>query len=391
MNIFITGGAGFIGQACIRKMMPEHSITCVDNLDPQVHGMNASFPKWMTENVHCIKADVRDIARYASHLARQDVIIHLAAQTGTGQSMYERSRYVGSNVEGTANLLDAVQSNCGQLTRFVLSSSRAVYGEGMLISSEGIKRPAFRPIRRMDQERWEPVDENDDEGIVCPMTYGNECRPTSVYGMTKLWQEELLMKYALVTDTEAIIMRIQNAYGPGQSLSNPYTGIIGLFSTLLRRGEPVELFEDGMMLRDFVFIDDVVATFEKAAIEQMPDAQTIDLGTGMPVTLVDLVQVIASVGGYEPEYHVSGRYRLGDVRHAYADTSSIKKWINVYEPKDIRAGIALYMSWFTEEEGVGDAIAQKSFEELNDHGILRTGDRRRDDLIGNPRKSPGRE
>ena len=267
-------------------------------------------------DVQLVVGDVTDKATWDQLLGslRPEVIIHLAAETGTGQSLTESERHGRVNVCGTTTMLDALSRSGHAPARFVLASSRAVYGEGRWLSEAGCTvYPRNRTRTMLEQGRW------DFPGL----TYSPCCavttwpQPCSVYGATKLAQEHLLAAWCAAHESELAILRLQNVYGPGQSLSNSYTGILPLFCRLAREGRPIPLYEDGAMLRDFVHIDDVAAALFVAATGAGLSAP-VDIGTGRAVLIGNVARAVALRYGSPPPV-VTGQYRFGDVRHAACD------------------------------------------------------------------------
>jgi dTDP-L-rhamnose 4-epimerase len=313
--ILITGGAGFIGSALSHLITSPGSlpVVAIDSLHPQVH-VQCVRPPELHKDAHLIVADICEPLTWITFLAqwRPSVIVHLAAETGTGQSLSEASRHTHVNVTGTARMLDAFATVGHVPQRFVLSSSRAVYGEGVWIEADGTRiNPGQRSKAMLDAGQWNFVN-----ATALPFVADETpAHPTSIYGATKLAQEQIIRSWALSFGSEVAILRLQNVYGPGQSLDNPYTGIVSLFSRLARAGRSIPLYEDGLMRRDFIFISDVARALLKAMCEQNADGQIYDIGYGKPTTIADVANLIAAHYG-APAPHICGKYRNGDVRHA---------------------------------------------------------------------------
>lgn len=374
MSILVTGGAGFIGRAIIASLPESVPVTCIDVLEAQAHAGRTTFPAWLSDRARCIRADIRDTAAYADTLHDVDVVIHLAAQTGTGQSMYERSRYVGHNVDGTACLLDALALHAPHLSRIVLASSRAVYGEGMLRVHDGRLLPAQRTLERLSSGQWNAIAADGSPGDPVAMQEDFPCNPTSVYGLTKWWQEQLIVDSAARSGVHHTILRIQNAYGPGQELRNPYTGIIGIFCSLLFRDLEIELFEDGEVMRDFVYVDDVADAFVRAAVGDRPPYSIMNIGSRDAVSLRTLVERLGGAAGRTPRVRVSGRYRVGDIRHAIADTTRCDAWLQGGPRTSLEEGLRRYWAWFSEQEALATETLRESFEEMERSGVLRASE-----------------
>ena len=261
-NILITGGAGFIGSRLCEKLYEKgYNITVLDNLSPQIHGGNESglFGK-IKNKCKFIKGDVRNKEDWQKALKGQEVVVHLASETGTGQSMYEIEKYNDVNVMGTSNMLEVLSTSNHLVKKIILSSSRSVYGEGKYKSNnQVIQYPKSRNIKHLEQGIFNLLCENTNQ-VMKPMPTDEESliNPKSIYALTKYTQEKMILLISQSLSINPVILRYQNVFGPGQSLSNPYTGILSIFSTRILNGNDLDVYEDGLESRDFVYIDDVV-------------------------------------------------------------------------------------------------------------------------------------
>lgn len=337
-RVLVTGGAGFIGSALADRYAPEVGQWVVfDNLLPQVHGINgrpALHPAAML-----VEGDVRDRAALTRAVSecRPDVVIHLAAETGTGQSLTEPSRHTDVNATGTAVLFEALDSHLPR--RLVLTSSRAVYGEGSWQASDGrVVRPGPRPASMLAHGLWDFPDL-----VALPSASRSSVPdPSNVYGATKLAQEHLVTSWTAARGVEPAILRLQNVYGPGQSPINPYTGITTLFVRLAHAGKSIPVFEDGHIVRDFVFIDDVVQAIASAV--SAPGPVLADVGSGVPTSIAELAEAIAGILE-APAPSVTGQYRLGDVRHASCDMTD-SEWVRNDGPAtELGDGLRRLSNW----------------------------------------------
>ena len=311
----VTGGAGFIGCAVSASLARQFDrVVAIDNLHPQVHPQRQR-PAALDRKVELVVGDVTDPKVWDDVL--EDVepraILHLAAETGTGQSLLEATRHAHVNVTGTTTMLDALARHRRVPERIVLASSRAVYGEGAWRRRDRdiVFYPGQRTRAQLERREW------DFPGLE-PLPFSaatTDPRPTSVYGATKLAQEHVLRAWACALGVNAIVLRLQNVYGPGQSLHNPYTGICSLFARLAREGETVPVYEDGRIVRDFVYIGDVAAAIGSALRKTDAPAHAYDIGSGSATTIEQLAQLIASLYG-APTPRINGAFRHGDVRHA---------------------------------------------------------------------------
>lgn len=343
-RVLVTGGAGFIGTA-LAKAAASRTRTWVafDNLLPQVHGENPQLD--LPDCVDLVVGDVRDSDALASALGRvtPDVVIHLAAETGTGQSLAEPSRHTDVNLTGTARLLEALSATPELPHRIVLTSSRAVYGEGLWTDQRGrTHSPMTRPPEMLVRGEW------DFPGLT-PLPSGVSITPPtpcSVYGSTKWAQESLLSTWAAARGVSTGILRLQNVYGPGQSPINPYTGITTIFFRLGARGESIPVYEDGNIGRDFVFIDDVVRAV--VTVAEHDAGVIVDVGSGHRSTILETAREIARLTG-APAPTVTGQYRLGDVRDASCAMAG-SAWVFGDEPPvALAAGLGALGAWMSSQ------------------------------------------
>ncbi len=340
----VTGGAGFIGCAIAPALAQRFDrVRVMDNLHPQVHA-NRQRPVVLDPQVEFVLADVcsaHDWERALDGFA-PEVVIHLAAETGTGQSLTEASRHADANVLGTARMLDALAHLSRLPKRIVLSSSRAVYGEGAWQRTRdgAILDPGQRDRAMLEAAQW------DFPGLQ-PLPHEaahTHAHPTSVYGATKLAQEHLLAAWSRALGVQACVLRLQNVYGPGQSLSNPYTGIVPLFCRLAREGKSIPVYEDGAIVRDFVAIDDVARALLAAAAPEAAFDGVIDIGAGVATTILQLAQWIARRYG-APAPTINGMFRHGDVRHACARIQRAADVLGWQPTVDLDAGLERLCAW----------------------------------------------
>jgi dTDP-L-rhamnose 4-epimerase len=372
VKILITGGAGFIGKWIIEKFPSNHEIIIIDSLDGQVHKVAQDFSSDLKARAVCIKADIQSIEAYEETLESIDVVIHLAAQTGTGQSMYEISKYVQHNANGTAKLLECISKLKHKPRRIILSSSRAVYGDGAYTDGNQIYYPERRSVENLQKGMWDFVSSKGEKLRSLPMREDHLTKSTSVYGWTKLWQEQLLQNYCESHDIDLVTLRFQNVYGPKQELGNPYTGIIGIFTNAISQENSLELFEDGLVTRDFVFVGDVADFVVKCALHKFPINSIINVGSGQAITLVDVVETIAKLVNKPANYSISGRFRVGDVRHAVADMNRYQDIFGQWSPTSFKDGLSQYLEWYLVQDPLSHSVLQKSFQEMERTGLLRS-------------------
>lgn len=376
-NILVTGGAGFIGSNVALKLLSKgYHVTVLDNLTKQIHGENPELtsPLYLSikDKVHFIKGSVTSREDWLKALDHQDAVIHLAAETGTGQSMYEIEKYVNTNIGGTALLLDILTNTKHHVKRVLVAESRAIYGEGRYYCE---RCGDVYPLERKDEDMA-----NGDFECKCPKCGGHvklvattedsAIHPSSVYGIAKQVQGQLVHLVCPTIGVESVSFRYQNVYGPGQSLSNPYTGILSIFSTRIKNGNGINIFEDGKETRDFVYIDDVAdATILGLEVPQANE-HVFNIGTGVTTDVLTVARTLCDKYGVHVPIQVSGNYRLGDIRHNYADIS-LARTILDFEPKwSFSDGIAQFCKWVNTQEIQEDKY-EASIEEMKNKGLYK--------------------
>ncbi len=295
MKILITGGAGFIGSnLCLRLRALGHTVRVLDNLTPQVHGSDAHVENILPPDVEFVKGDVRDMEALRKSLDGVEIVYHLAAQTGVGQSMYNIHEYIDCNVAGTASLLDLLAADRGSVRQIVLASSRAVYGEGAYTcASCGVVYPQPRSLDQLRNSRWE-IGCPKCSAALDPLPTDEEkpLHPGSIYAISKQVQEELCLCVGRTYDLPVTALRFFNVYGPGQSLINPYTGIITIFAARIREQKPPQIYEDGLESRDFVFISDIVDALVLARENASAYYEIINVGSGRAVSVLEMARIM---------------------------------------------------------------------------------------------------
>ncbi|AGG87746.1 NAD-dependent epimerase/dehydratase family protein [Rhodanobacter denitrificans] len=351
--IVVTGGAGFIGSALAHRLgVGGLPIIAVDNLHPQIHP-DRKRPDSLPEFAVLVKGDVTEAKTWNEVLAhwRPEILVHLAAETGTGQSLTEASRHANVNVVGTTAMLDALTRHGVKPRHVVLASSRAVYGEGAWCSESGaVFYPPPRSHAVLASGQWDPLPPDGNGKVTPKMHSGRDVfpAPTSVYGATKLAQEHILGAWCGAMQVPLSIFRLQNVYGPGQSPYNAYTGIITLFIRQARKGLQLEIYEDGEIGRDFVFIDDVVEAIAAGIAKPPMDRRLLDVGHGVSTTIREAATVIASHHA-APLPKVTGKFRDGDVRWAVADPEPLADQLGVRAKVPFEEGVRRVAEWLVEK------------------------------------------
>jgi dTDP-L-rhamnose 4-epimerase len=378
MNVLITGGAGFIGSnLALRLVSKNYAVRVLDNLSKQIHGDNpedSSLYQSIKGKVDFIRGDVRDSAVWGKALEGVDVVVHFAAETGTGQSMYEIHKYTDVNVNGTAGLLDYITNKKHQVKKLIAASSRAIYGEGKYFCKEhGVVYPLARKPEDMDTGDFEvKCPECNRTVFVLPSDEASKVHPVSIYGITKQMQEELVLACCKSLKIPAIVFRYQNVYGPGQSLRNPYTGILSIFSTCLINNKPVNIFEDGMESRDFVYIEDVVNATIAGIESDFQDYRSINVGTGIAVNVLTVAKTLKNLYNSDSNIYVSGNYRYGDIRHNMADIALLKERLGYIPLIHFEEGIACFSKWVkTQDVNNATVSYEESLIEMNAKGLYK--------------------
>jgi dTDP-L-rhamnose 4-epimerase len=372
-RILITGGAGFIGSNLVIKLLEKgYEVTVLDNLSEQIHGTHSDLLNTIIGKVHFIQGDVRNPEDWKKALKDQEIVVHLAAETGTGQSMYEIQKYVEVNISGTAIFLDYLVNEKHHIEKVVIASSRAIYGEGKYRCNEhGTIYPDERKETDLLKGEFEPKCPICNKTLILqPTDENSKIHPSSVYGITKQNQEQMVMNVCKSIGIPAVAFRYQNVYGPGQSLKNPYTGILSIFSTQIKNGNDINIFEDGKESRDFVFIDDVVKATILGIEKKEADFQIFNVGFGEGTTVTEVAQTLKKLYHSEVNIKESGNFRLGDIRHNYADLSRIKEKLNFQPDIDFPTGVAKFASWVNSQEIQEDQYS-KSIEEMKAKGLFK--------------------
>lgn len=375
MKILITGGAGFIGRHLALRLSKEgHQIKIFDNFNPQIHQQEA-VPLEIKSCAEIIKADIRDREALKKALIGVNQVVHYAAETGTGQSMYDIEKYFSVNVQGTATLIDLMQNDsCGKdINSVVVASSRSIYGEGLYrCDQHGDFHPQGREEKDILMGQFNFICPHcKSEMISYPTPESSILNPLSFYAVTKLTQEKAILLFAKNRRINGFALRYQNVYGPGQSLKNPYTGILAVFSTLARQNLPLNIFEDGKESRDFVYIDDVVEVTTRALNYRDHFVGSLNVGLGEAVSVLSLADKIKSFYNSDSEIKITGEYRKGDIRHNRADVDRLLNVLKIKPKISVQEGVECFLSW-ANNEPLYTIPYEKSIQELKDsHMFIR--------------------
>lgn len=371
-KILVTGGAGFIGSHLVDALVLRgHDVRVLDALVPQVHGPTSTWPAWVPSEVDKRHGDVTEISIWAEVLEGIDVVYHLAAEVGVGQSMYEITRYMNANTMGTANLLQFLARGNHNVRKLIVASSMSIYGEGAYETRDcEIVYPQLRSAAQLTEGEWEMLDPDRSEHLSpTPTNEDKPLFPTSIYAISKRDQEEMSLAIGRAYKIPTVALRFFNVYGPRQALSNPYTGVAAIFSSRLLNGRPPLIFEDGRQSRDFVHVSDIVQALLLAMERDEANYEAINVGTGRPTTILQVAEELIHELGVDLRPQVTAQFREGDIRHCYADIGKAERLLG-YRPRvRFEDGIRELVHWVRgqcAEDRVEGATA-----ELKERGLTR--------------------
>jgi dTDP-L-rhamnose 4-epimerase len=368
-KVLITGGAGFVGSHTADALLRcGHSVRIYDNLSEQVHA--AGMPGYLPRDVEFIRGDMRDLTALCHAVRGIDVIYHLAAAIGVGQSMYQIAYYTAVNNQGTANLLQAILETGVQPEKIILASSMSIYGEGKyLCAACGDVTAQLRSVEQLASKQWDTVCPSCNQPVMPVAT--DESKPlqcSSIYALSKKDQEEMVLLFSRTYGIPAVALRYFNIYGSRQSLSNPYTGVAAIFASRLMNGNPPIIFEDGLQMRDFVSVRDIVQANLLAMDSSAADGMALNVGSGQSVTLREVAAELGRALGVNVPFETTGKYRAGDIRHCFGDISAISGLLG-YRPRvRLKQGIQELVQWLKSQEA-NDRV-EEAMERLNLHGLV---------------------
>jgi dTDP-L-rhamnose 4-epimerase len=371
MRVLITGGAGFIGSHLADRLLAEgYEVRALDNLDRQVHS-SGERPDYLDDAVELLEGDVRDRDAVKRALDGVDAVVHFAAAVGVGQSMYEIERYTSINAMGAAAVLEEAVARRDTIRKLLVASSMSIYGEGQyrnpVTGASGLA-PGLRPEHQLAAREWEVLD----EGVELEPEATSELkplRPTSIYAINKRDHEEMFLAVGAAYGIPAVALRFFNVYGERQALSNPYTGVAAIFSSRLLNDRPPLVFEDGKQTRDFIDVRDIVRCCLLALTQDGADGQTLNVGTGVPTSIVEVAQTIARGLGKEIEPELVGKYRAGDIRHCFADTELAQELLGFAAEIPFESGMQDLLAWLEGQEAEDSVDAAR--EALVARGLAR--------------------
>jgi dTDP-L-rhamnose 4-epimerase len=360
-KILVTGGAGFIGSFLVDALVERgDDVRIYDALVPQVHGPMQALPDYLNPSAEFIKGDVRDREGLAKALQGVDVVFHLAAAVGVGQSMYQIQYYTDVNTLGSAILLDLLANTKHQVRKMVVASSMSIYGEGKYECAEcGAVYPKLRSEAQLKRRDWEMKCPHCGQDVrPVPTDEDKPLYPTSIYAITKRDHEEMFLSTGSAYSIPAVALRFYNTYGPRQALSNPYTGVMAIFSGRLLNHQPPVIYEDGLQSRDFTHVSDIVRGLLLAMDKPQADYQVFNLGTGLPTSIAQVAEMLSQhLTNGETRPLILNQFRAGDIRHCYADLSKARRFLG-FEPRvSLQEGLDDLLTWVKGQTAV-DRFAQ---------------------------------
>src|SRR3954465_3069101 len=365
-RVLITGGAGFIGSHLADQLLAAgYRVRALDNLNPQVHGPHAKRPAYLSADVELQVGDVRDAAAVRRALEGTDSVIHLAAAIGVGQSMYQIRNYMDINSVGTATLLEQLQLAGRKVQRLVVASSMSIYGEGRYRSEDGATHDRVsRTVAALKAATWDPLGPNGEPLTPVPTPEQKLPMLNSIYALSKYDQERMCLMFGAAYDVPTVALRLFNTYGPRQALSNPYTGVLAIFAARLLNGKPPVVFEDGQQRRDFVNVRDVARAFVLALTSEAAVNHAINIGSGVSLSIMEIARALAQVLRLpQTSAEIAGRYRVGDIRHCFAETTLGRELLGYEARVSLQDGLGELAEWLRRERAV-DAydVARRELE-----------------------------
>lgn len=367
-KILITGGAGFIGSHLADELLQNgYHIRVLDNLSEQVHGKDATRPDYLNSQVELQIGDIRDKTAVSKALKGIDAVFHLAAMVGVGQSMYQIKDYTEVNNVGTSVLLEALIDH--PVEKLVVASSMSIYGEGLYIDSQGDKKNhCERKLSDLRNDRWELY--NSEGELLKPVPTPEEkmTNLSSIYALSKYDQEKLCLITGKAYNIPSTALRFFNVFGTRQALSNPYTGVLAIFASRLLNNKSPLIFEDGKQQRDFIHVKDIARACRLAMEKPEAEGEVLNVGSGNQYTIEFIANKLAKVMGKEEiTAEITGKYRVGDIRHCFADTQKIKRILDFEPQVAFEDGLSELVEWLQTQIAIDNV--GKASSELSSRGL----------------------
>ncbi|MFX0104103.1 MAG: NAD-dependent epimerase/dehydratase family protein [Candidatus Hodarchaeota archaeon] len=374
-KVLVTGGAGFIGSHLVDMLIEQkgHEVSIIDTLEEQVHGKGDNPPDYLNKNANFLRGSVTEYKKLEDLVIENDVVFHLAAIVGVGQSMYQIKRYIDNNIIGLANLLDILVNSSHNVKKVVIASSNTIYGESKShCKTCGVIFPELRSLEQLKRKDWE---------INCPKCgskvkpllsdENSRTNPSSIYAFSKLAQEKMGLMIGKTYGINTTILRFFLVYGKRQALSNPYTGVCGIFITRTLYGNPPIIFEDGNQSRDFVNIKDVCQALILGMDKNAANGEIFNVGTGISTTIREVAEIITEKINPKLKPVYDQQFRIGDIRHSVADISKIKRRLGYSPTLTFKEGIIDLIDWIKAQKDDIQNPSQKAMQELKEKGLLK--------------------
>ena len=372
-KVLITGGAGFIGSHTVDLLIEKgYDVTILDNLEYQVH--EGKIPEYLNKEAIFIKGDLKDKELIKKIIKDVDAIIHLASAVGVGQSMYQIEKYINYNTYGTALLLDILINEKNNVKKLIVASSMSIYGEGKYYCEKcnENKYPEIRSIEQLERKIWDPLCPDCNNPLKpLPTDEDKPLMPTSIYAMSKRHQEEMCLLIGKIYGLPVTALRYFNVYGSRQALSNPYTGVCAIFLSRILNNKPPYIFEDGEQKRDFIHVKDIAKANLLALEKNSANYSKINIGTGKPISIKEIANLLIEIYGINVKPYISYRYRKGDVRHCFADISKAKNLLAFMPSISIKEGLIELTYWAKEHKWGAIDLFEKSLKELEERKLAR--------------------
>jgi dTDP-L-rhamnose 4-epimerase len=373
-RVLITGGAGFVGSHLADALARDgHEVILFDNLEPQVHGDATQRPSYLDVNHRLERGDIREIEVLAPLVREVDSVVHLAAMVGVGQSMYQARRYTEVNTLGMATLLEALVANRDRVRKLVVASSMSIYGEGAYrCHACGPVFPRLRPTEQLLRFDWEVRCPSCDLALEPTATPEDKpLYPMSIYAITKRDHEDMTLAFGHAYNVPAVALRFFNIYGSRQALTNPYTGVAAIFCGRMLSGQTPVIYEDGGQLRDFVHVSDIVQACCLALAQSGADYQVLNVGTGRPISVRQVGELLAGELGWSGGFEIRNRFRAGDIRHCFADISRIRSVLGYTPRHQFEDGVPELVAWVAGQRDLVVPTPAEVDRQLEAYGLLR--------------------
>ena len=368
MKLLVTGGCGFIGSHLVDRLVHDgHDVKVYDLLEPQVHGNKK--PAYLNKEAEYVYADIRDKNKLEKAIKGVEVIFHEASQVGVGQSMYQIEKYVSHNSYGTAVLLDLIVNSKNKVKKIIAASSMSIYGEGAYkCKTCSIVYPQLREEKQLKKKDWKMKCPHCGRNVTdIPTPETKPLFPTSVYSTSKRCQEEMCLEVGISYKIPTVALRYFNAYGPRQSLNNPYTGVCAIFLSRIKNDHQPLIFEDGLQSRDFIYVSDIVEANILAMKKEQADYGFFNVGSGEPHSILEIAQKAIKLYSKNIIPKILNKYRAGDIRHCYADTTKITSKLGFFPKIGFEKGMKLLFEWSENQKAVD--LTYKAQGELKKRGL----------------------